>query len=241
MNLILLEPTELSGDGVASLRGRRARHIQGVLKVGQSDTLRAGVVNGKLGKLEILGVEADAVHVHFDVGSAVTDPPKPLPLTLVLALPRPKVIKRVLASVTSLGVKRIILLNAYRVEKPYWSSQQLTPEFIRASLKLGLEQARDTVLPEVVTERLFKPFVEDRLGALAQGSLKIVAHPGGTHPVPAQVREAVTLVVGPEGGFIPYEIEALEAQGFAACHIGERILKVETAVSYLLGRLLPGL
>ncbi|RYZ96209.1 MAG: 16S rRNA (uracil(1498)-N(3))-methyltransferase, partial [Moraxellaceae bacterium] len=43
--------------------------------------------------------------------------------------------------------------------------------------------------------------------------------------------------IGPEGGFIPYEIDLLNKQGFEVVNLGERIMRVETVVPYLLGRL----
>jgi RsmE family RNA methyltransferase len=163
--------------------------------------------------------------------------PSTLPLTLILALPRPKVLRRVLRSVSSLGVKKIILLNCFRVEKSFWQSPFLGAEALNEQLVLGLEQARDTVLPEVLLRPLFKPFVEDETPALVKGTLPLVAHPHSTAPYPRDIKRAVTLAIGPEGGFIPYEIEKLIACGFTPVRIGERILSVETAVPALIAKL----
>jgi RsmE family RNA methyltransferase len=164
-------------------------------------------------------------------------PPAKLPLTLVLALPRPKVLNRVVAAATSLGVARIYLVNAWRVEKGYWSSPRLGDDNLRAQRVLGLEQARDTVLPELHLRRLFVPFVEGELPALAEGAEKLVAHPRADAELPARAAGAVTLAVGPEGGFIAAELESLRAVGFRPVSLGPRVLRVETAVAALVGRL----
>src|SRR5687767_6009044 len=124
------------------------------------------------------------------------DPPKPLEVTLVLALPRPKVLNRVIASVTSLGVKRIFLISAWRVEKSYWKSPRLSQENLLMQRVLGLEQARDTVLPSIELRRFFRPFVEQELPAIIAGTRALVAHPGGTGTISAA--EPLTIAIGPE-------------------------------------------
>jgi RsmE family RNA methyltransferase len=164
-------------------------------------------------------------------------PPPPLPVTIVLALPRPKVMRRVLVSMTTMGVKRIILVNAYRVEKSYWKSPLLRKDELDKYITAGLEQARDTIFPEIILRPLFKPFAEDELPGIIKGSLPLIAHPEAGEACPRDVRQSVTLAVGPEGGFISYEIEKLLACGFKAVHIGDRILRVETAIPVLLSKL----
>jgi RsmE family RNA methyltransferase len=134
-------------------------------------------------------------------------------------------------------VKRLVLLNAFRVEKSYWGSPALEPDLMREQMAIGLEQARDTLFPDVELKPLFKPFVEDELPGLAQGTLCLVAHPGASEPCPRNPGRGVTLAIGPEGGFTSYEIEMLVKAGFAPVHCGDRILSVETAVPVLLSRL----
>jgi RsmE family RNA methyltransferase len=134
-------------------------------------------------------------------------------------------------------VKRIILLNSRRVEKSYWQSPYLETSAMKEQLLLGLEQARDTLLPEILSRPLFKPFVEDELPGLIRGTLPLVAHPTATVECPRNTDRAVTLAVGPEGGFIPYEVEKFADCGFTPTRLGERILSTETAVPALLARL----
>ncbi|WP_178101944.1 16S rRNA (uracil(1498)-N(3))-methyltransferase, partial [Pseudomonas yangonensis] len=83
----------------------------------------------------------DAEHAELQV-SLDQPPPAKLPLTLILALPRPKMLKRVLQTVSAMGVPRLVLVNSYRVEKSFWQTPFLDPEALREQLILGLEQAR---------------------------------------------------------------------------------------------------
>jgi RsmE family RNA methyltransferase len=233
VNLVLLEAEDFISSDRVCLRGRRAAYVIGVHRAGVGDALRVGAVNGRVGRgtvVRLAGGEVE-MEVHLDA-----EPPPPLPVTLVLALPRPKVTRRVLQTVAAMGVKRLVLLNAWRVEKSFWESPVLAPESIREQLLLGLEQARDTILPEVSLRRRFKPFVEDELGDVVRDTLALVAHPPAAAPCPRAVAGPLTLAVGSEGGFIAYEIEALAAAGFAPVSLGPRILRVEQAVTALLAR-----
>lgn len=234
MNLLLLEEGDFVAPGHALLRGRRLKHLQDVHRAEAGDSLRVGLLGGAMGEGRLTALEADRAELQVSLDQP---PPAKLPLTLLLALPRPKMLRRVLQTVATMGVPRLVLLNSYRVEKSFWQTPFLEPAAIREQLILGLEQGRDTVLPEVVIEKRFKPFVEDRLPALAAGTRALVGHPGPWPDCPRAVEGPVTLAIGPEGGWIPYEVEKLQATGFEAVQLGERILRVETAVTALLARL----
>ncbi|MFA6956353.1 MAG: 16S rRNA (uracil(1498)-N(3))-methyltransferase [Thermoanaerobaculia bacterium] len=234
MNLILLEPDDFTDGQNAVVRGRRAEHIVRVIRAREGDVLTAGLLGGKTGSASVRTIEDGVVRLEVTLES---EPPPPLPVTLVLALPRPKVLNRVIAASTSLGVKRIVLVNAWKVEKSYWKSPRLEPSNLRAQAIAGLEQACDTVLPSIELRRLFRPFVEDELPAIAHGTLRLVAHPSASASIAERTNGPVTLAIGPEGGWIVEEIASLEAAGFLPVSLGPRILRVESAVAALLSKL----
>ncbi|TQV84119.1 16S rRNA (uracil(1498)-N(3))-methyltransferase [Exilibacterium tricleocarpae] len=234
MNLILL----LSEDFIAShrvkLHGRRRDHILAVHQPDIGTSLAVGLINGDMGRGTVTAVDGQAIEMTVDFDSP---PPPPLPVTLIVALPRPKMLKRILQTIAAMGVKSLYLLNSYRVEKSYWQSPVLDRKSIQENLILGLEQAKDTRLPQVELRKRFKPFVEDELPALIHRSRALVAHPNRGSLCPLRVREPITLAVGPEGGFIQYEVDKLIDCGFEAVHLGRRILRVETAIPALLAKL----
>ncbi|KJS28321.1 MAG: 16S rRNA methyltransferase [Pseudomonas sp. BICA1-14] len=232
--MLLLDTADFIADDRVLLRDRRLTHLQQVHRAEAGEQLRVGRVGGNMGSGQLLRLDAHEaeLQVSFD-----QPPPAKLPVTLLLALPRPKMLRRVLQTVAAMGVPRLVLLNSYRVEKSFWQTPFLEPAAIHEQLILGLEQARDTVLPEVIIEKRFKPFVEDRLPQLAADTLGLVGHPGDFPHCPRAVTQPVTLAIGPEGGWIPYEVDKLAAAGLRPVQLGERILRVETAVSALLARL----
>lgn len=236
MNLLLLQPDDFVGNGLrhARLTGRRLQHVVKVLRARVGEELVVGLIDGPLGHGLIMSIDNNEAVLDVTLDR---DPPRPLPITLVMALPRPKVLNRVVAAVTSLGVKRLVFLNAWKVEKSYWSSPRLSEENVREQVFIGLEQGRDTVLPTIETKRFFRRYVEDELSEASSGTLRLVAHPYAQRECPREVGRKVTLVIGPEGGFIDDEIALLEHYDFTPVHLGDRILRVETAVAALLGRL----
>lgn len=234
MNLILLFPGDFTDEGVVRLTGRRRDHMLGVHRAAVGDELTVGVAGGRIGKGLVRSLDDESIELTVTLDS---DPPPPVDITLILALPRPKVMNRVVAAVASLGIKRLFLINSWRVDKSYWKSPRLSLDNLRLQSILGLEQGRDTVLPQIELRRLFRPFVEEELPAIAQGTTALVAHPYADAECPRNVGGAVTLAIGPEGGFIEQEIDSLVRAGFRPVHLGSRILRVETAVAALAGRL----
>lgn len=254
MNLILLGDSDFIGPDKsrAFLCDRRARHVIDVHRAQVGQRLRVGHVNGLMGHGRVAKIGTRDIEL-FDI---VLDeaPPAPLPLALILALPRPKVLSRVIESVAALGVKELVLVNSARVEKSYFASPRLSEEEVQSALFRGLEQGRDTVLPRVEIRERFRPFVEDELPLRFADATKLVAHPGTRQrlgDVLSQGASADTpsdttvdtaspkrgvIALGPEGGFVPFEVELLQAQGFWPFHLGERILRVETAVSFVIGQ-----
>jgi len=231
--LILLYSDDYIGEGRVVLAGRRADHVREVHRAAPGDTLRVGLMNGKMGTGVVMNVTADRIEMDVTLTQA---PPAPLPVTLLLAMPRPKGFRRIIQCATTMGVKRIALFGAYRVEKSYWKSPWLAPDELRRQMVLGVEQARDTVLPEITLHPLFKPFMEDDVDALARGARRLVAHPGAEECYPASLTGPLALAIGPEGGFTDYELAMLVEHGFERVTLGDRILRTEQVVPVLLGR-----
>jgi len=235
MNLLLLSEKELTGPNQACVRNpRQLEHLTRILKLTEGDTLTVGLLSGKMGQGTVTAIAPGEVHLKLALHQA---PPSPLPLTLILALPRPQQIKRILQTIGGTGIKEVHLLHTRRVEKSYWQSPSVEDAAVQEQLWLGLEQGKDTLMPNIHRHKRFRPFAEDTLPELMKGSLPLMAHPYTETPCPSGIQQKVTLAVGPEGGFNDYETEQLMGLGFQAVHLGPRILKTETALPYLLGRL----
>jgi len=245
MNRILFEPGEIA-EGVAAFGGVRAEHVRNVLHGEVGQVLKTGEVNGKIGTGEILEVgETVRVRVRHEA--------EPLPpwVDLVLAPPRPRILKRLLPQLAALGVGRIFLVGAQKVERDFWGATLLKEENCRPLLVDGLMQGCvSTALPTVETRRSFRRFVTDELDALFPTGTRLVAHPGregmrdegwGRRDGGWGMRDGgrLVLAIGPEGGWTDEEVASLEAHGFVRYSLGPRILRTDTATVALLARLMP--
>lgn len=233
MNLVLLP--ELPAAGVVTLAGLAAAHLLRVLRVTPGATVRLGVENGPVGVGTVTEVGADTVTLTCVFEPAA--PPRPR-VDLLLAVPRPKVLKRLWAQLAALGVGHIILTNAARVERPYFDTHVLAPDVYRPLLVEGLQQARDTHVPAVTVHRQFRKLIEDDLDPLSDARIRLLADPG---PHPGVSREAgaagtgrVLLAVGPEGGWNDFERALLREHGFTSVAMGPRTLRTDTACVALL-------
>jgi len=233
MNLLLFHQEEIN-NGVAEIHGQRLEYIKSFIKPEAGDTLRIGIINGLTGEGTITCIDNKKMALSLTLHAP---PPAPLPVKLILAMPRPKVLNRIIQHATSMGIKEIYIIKTWRVEKSYWESPVLTEENLLQQMITGLEQGKDTVLPAIKIRKRFKPFVEDELPSISQDTLALVAHPVSKNSCPREAGGSVTLAIGPEGGFIPYEIDALNLIGFKPVSLGERILRVETALPVIIGKL----
>lgn len=239
MNILLFESDEiLSDQSTAVIRDpRRLNHLRDVLNVTSGKNLRVGIRDGMMGVGTLLNMDDAGAELLL----SLYDPPPPkLSLTLVLALPRPKSLKKALAAAVTLGVSSIHLIHTARTDKAYWQTPFLLPDQLDELLLLALEQAVDTVAPEICMHRRFRPFAEDILPQLCVGKQAFVAHPCvEALTCPCNLSDPVLLSIGPEGGWVPFEFELLMRAGLNPVQIGARILRVEQAVSALIGRLMP--
>ena len=236
MNRILFEPGEIRG-GVATFGGERAAHVLGVLHGEVGQAIKTGEVGGKVGVSEIVEIRSDgtiAAKVCHD-GESV----RPW-IDLILAPPRPRVMKRLLPQLAAIGVGRIVLVGAKKVEKDFWGATLLKEEIYRPLLIDGLMQSGASVLPSIEVRRNFRRFLADELDEMFPSRVRIVAHPYGASSCAAahQGCGSPVAAIGPEGGWTDEEVAALEERGFARYSLGPRILRTDTACIALLAQLM---
>lgn len=234
MNLILFDQAELRPDGTVEAVGDRARHLTDVLRVTPGSEVRIGLIDGPFGIGTVTAIADGRATLQCTFNSPAPERP---PVDLLLALPRPKVMRRLWAQLSALGVGQVILTNAQKVERDYFDTHLLRPEGYRPLLLEGLQQARDTRVPVVSVHKQFHKLIESELDGLFPAGGRIVAHPGADTSISSalgQAQERVLLAVGPEGGWNDFELSLLRAHGFTPVSMGSRTLTTTTACIALL-------
>ncbi len=234
MNLLLFESSETAKGNRLLLSDHRATHVQQVLKLKVGDPVRVGEIGGKIGLANVIANGVNGV-IELQIQSLDVAPPKISPVELILGLPRPKGLRRIMKAAANIGIKSIHLINSGRVDKSYWSAPALRPEIMRATLLEGLSIAKDTTVPTVYCHKLFKPFAQDVAPQISRRHA-FVAHPSelSTPLEPAlSSTGTILLAVGPEGGFTEYELGLFIEAGFEVLSLGPRVLSVESAIPTL--------
>ncbi|MBQ0033512.1 MAG: RNA methyltransferase [bacterium] len=255
MNRILFESGEIR-NGVATFGDVRAEHVLNVLHGEVGQVLKTGEVNGLIGTGVIKSIETSCCgdlssehpsnrpsdHVRMSVSVCHEEESLKPWVDLILAPPRPRVMKRLLPQLAAMGVGRIFLVGAKKVEKDFWGATLLKEENYRPLLIDGLMQAGTSILPTLETRRNFRKFVREELDTLWPKSKRIVAHPyDASHQVQSskfKVQSPVVLAIGPEGGWTDEEVALLGEYGFARYSLGSRILRTDTAAIALLAQLM---
>jgi RsmE family RNA methyltransferase len=235
MNLLLLDERDRLDAHCVTLSDARAAHVLNVLRATPGQTVRIGLLHGPFGTGTVESAGDGRVTLRCEFEAATPARPR---VDLLLALPRPKVLRRLWAQLAALGVGQIMLTNAERVERHYFDTHVITEATYRPLLIEGLQQARDTRLPVVSIHRQFRVLVEDHLDGLFGGGTRLVADPSGTTSIGAALdahgTERVLLAIGPEGGWNAFELSLLGAHGFRLVGLGRRTLRTDTACTALL-------
>ena len=259
MNLILFESTEVVNEDTQFVvrldsTDRRYIHCSTVLKVAVGSVCRVGVINGDMFDATVRFFSESQIVFEFNSSNLRTLKPfSDMNISLILAMPRPKVLDRLWTVFAQLGFRRIMLINAERVENQYFHTHVVTEANYRPKLIKGLEQASvSTRLPEVsVDKRPLDVFLSKRLDVAfpPEKTNRFICHP---EPASDQqespgwdLSKETVIALGPEGGWLDYEITDLRQRGFVPVTCSSRVFTTDVAVialtAAITSRLNPGL
>lgn len=242
MNLIILTESDQIDGTVYCVKDERAEHIRSVLKLTVGETVEVGLLNGPIGQAELL--EVNDSRLLLSCLEMTKTPIASLEIDLICALPRPQTLKKVLFISSMMGIRRLHLIRANRVEKSYFHSPTLHPEQQMKHLVEGLSQGKLTRLPDVRIHDRFRRFIEDDFPSLESTevgpSLRLLPHPDVTRTlseVSQSMPKRIVVAIGPEGGWVPFELDIMQTCGFEQFTLGPWVLRVEHAVTAVMAQI----
>ncbi len=234
MNLIILHKEDAVSGNSYSIADHRAEHIRTVIKPVSGDTLNVGLLNGPTGTAIVESIDDDQVTLTCTWLPLRHSQPT---IDLICALPRPQTLKKILASAAAMGIHRIHLVNAERVKPRYFKSSLLHYEKYKRFLLEGLSQGKRTKMPEIHIYKDFDKFFNETLGELEnqeeKPAIRLLPDPETSillNSIELVRTNRIILAIGPEGGWIPPELDLINGLGFHKFSLGRWILRVENAV-----------
>jgi len=234
MNFYFAREGEIGADGKLRLpRDDRWTRLSRAVDLHEGAAFRIAAEGRGRGTAVVLSIDERGLEADF---LPADTQPVALSIDLVLAMPRPKVLKRIVPAIASMGVRSLTLVNACGVHRDYFDSHWTRSEQVTSLMLLGLEQSGVCRIPRVLIKKELKPFVEDELGGPLDSETRLIALPG-ERPVVlnAGTKQAVVLSIGPETGWTDFEVDLFKDAGFLAHGIGEEHLASDVAAMALIG------
>lgn len=224
----------------AVLDGPEGRHASTVRRFGVGDRLLLSDTRGGVAECAVTAVGKDRLDLL--VHSVDRRAPAQPEVTLVQALPKSERSELAVDLATEAGVDRIIPWQAVRcVSRWHTGKLDKSEKGVarwRAVAYAAAKQSRRVYVPEVTDLHTTAMVVERVAELVAAGGAVLVLHESATTALGGDHlagRDAVTLVVGPEGGLDDAEVAALVEAGAQAVRLGPTVLRTSSAAAVALG------
>ena len=205
----------------------RVKHLIKVLRVRVGSKVFIGFVNGLRARAEVSLIEPDGSISLQVIG---TEPaPKPLPLRLLLGMPRPHTAKRILFEAASMGVKDLHFFEAEHSEPSYAKSSLWTTNEWKERMRLGAEQSFGTHVPEVGIHSDLQSAISFFQGQGLQVALDNYEAEEPLLQSLAHGAKSAVIALGPERGWSKGERDILRKNSWKLAHFGPQVLRLETA------------
>ena len=224
VNIILFSPAEVQLP--LPRRDPRARHILEVLQRTPGGEFDAGLINGSRGKATLRTITDDALILTFAWGAA---PPPLTPIHLIVGLPRPQTARDILREGTALGLAAMDFVRTDHGDPGYAQSSLWASREWEDLLIAGAAQAFCTRLPSVRHGQTLVEAITALPADCARVALDNYEAPGALRDLDLAGRTNVVLALGAERGWSAAERALLLQRGFMFAHLGERVLRTETA------------
>ena len=231
MNLILFETA--AERAILPDDDPRTTHVREILRLKVGDAFDVAVANGPRGKATVLENCSEGMSLGFTWEQSVRD--DLFPIRLLVGLPRPQTARKILEQAAALGAGAMDFFGTDKGEPSYADSKLWTTDEWKRHLTRGVEQAFCSFIPKVRHWRNLEAVLDDLSQSDGRLALDLYEADAPLSTDAVAGKESIILAVGPESGWSPRERDLLREAEFSLLHLGERVLRQETACLTALG------
>jgi 16S rRNA (uracil1498-N3)-methyltransferase len=223
-----LLPPSFAGEVRLHLQGDDARYLTRVLRLGEGDEVPARDRQGAGYSMCIVAVGQGWCEVTLSPEPAAA-PRGPSPeITLLQCLPKGPKMDSIVRQATEAGVARIVALVSEHTVAQGGDPGHRLARWQRIARE-ALQQSGNPRMPRLEAPRGLR-----ELRAGPEWGTAIVFHEApvdgsSLHAILAESGQSASVLIGPEGGLSPAEVEFLRGEGFRPAWLGSAVLRVDTA------------
>ena len=219
--------------GVIRIVGDDARHISFSLRMKKGDGISVCTPDSRL--LSAILTEFGEGYVTAEVvKESVCTAEPPYRVRLYQALPKGDKLETIVQKAVECGVYQILPFESRNCVAKEGNHPEKKRERLNRIAAEAAKQCGRGILPQVMPTMSYRQMLADA----GEAALPLFCYEGeGTEPLGALLygkETDIAGVVGSEGGFTPEEVSEAKKAGFRLCGLGERILRCETAPTFVL-------
>lgn len=228
--MFFVDPRQIAGNTV-TITGADVNHMKNVLRMKPGEVIRISDEKDFCGQCQVKTLEED--RILLEILSEETSTELPVEVTLFQGLPKGDKMEWIVQKNTELGIHKIVPVAMHRcvVKLDAKKAASKVSRWQSIAESAGKQSGR-TRLPEVADVVSFRTALQ----MAAEYDLLLLPYESaegmtGARALLAQAAPGmkIGILIGPEGGFEPYEVEEAQAAGWQVLSLGKRILRTETA------------
>lgn len=229
MRRFVITPEQIEGRRV-TFGPEESRHLGRVLRLGPGDLVLASDGSGHQYTVRLETIRPLAIGSILESGRGTAE--SPLDITLIQGIPKGDKMETIVRAATELGVTRVVPAMTVRTVVTLDSSRW--PARVQRWQRVAAEAAKQcgrAVIPEVSPPATLGAVVE----GLTTPALAICLWEGERRPLGealiglAAPVHSIAVIIGPEGGLAPDEVQWVRSRGWRVASFGPRIMRTETA------------
>ena len=227
--------TEDICDGALEIKGEDAFHIARALRMAVGDEISVADTDGRVHTCRLTKIRDEACSCDI-INTEESKSESPVDIKLYMAYPKSDKLELIIQKAVELGVGEIIpFISSRCIKKPVAEKEERQTARLSRIAEEAAKQCGRSVLPKVSRPKDFITAVKEAsISEVALICYENESRLSIKDALPKSAPKSLSVVIGAEGGFSPEEAETAISLGLRSVSLGNRILRCETAPSFVL-------